>query len=561
MKRTTIHTIILCVLIATMLVNCNQVKNNPEYTGALHGGSEPIESPNVSVDGQKVLSIYIDAGIPQEILPNLSGLDWVIQSNDRETASLLIHELSNARESDYIYQKTVQVYALAAPFPTVIDQVTAGEIKGFWKGESSSSFAGLILSQETLDAFTGVWGNPQIGNIQVVNTSENLDSWQDLNTWALLPFDELNSHWKVISIGGISPLDPAEALLDYPLAFTYQMSGNPESEEIYREHATALQLGQGNRDLAKMTRVVMTGVTALVRATADKMEKNGITYPGEDIRIWLQSADITHISNEIAFIDGCPPPNPLSGTLIFCSDPKYIGLLQDVGADVIELTGNHMNDWYANGTALTLALYGERGWQTFGGGSSLADSRLPALFEHNGNKVAFIGCNDPGPDYAFATETRGGSAPCGDYVWMQDTIRELTQKGYRVIATVQYHENYSYLADDQVRSLYRPLAEAGAVVIQGSQAHTPKEMEFYQGAFIHYGLGNLFFDQMHVMQNGNLVFSTRQEFIDRYTFYNGHLISIELLTAMLEDYSRPRPMTLEERQDLLEAVFSISRWK
>jgi poly-gamma-glutamate capsule biosynthesis protein CapA/YwtB (metallophosphatase superfamily) len=130
-----------------------------------------------------------------------------------------------------------------------------------------------------------------------------------------------------------------------------------------------------------------------------------------------------------------------------------------------------------------------------------------------------------------------------------------------VIATIQYHENYSYLADDQVRSLYRPLAEAGAVVVQGSQAHTPKEMEFYQGAFIHYGLGNLFFDQMHVMQNGKLVFSTRQEFIDRYTFYNGHLISIELLTAMLEDYSRPRPMTLEERQDLLEAVFSISLLK
>jgi hypothetical protein len=561
MKRTTIHTLLLCTMMATLLVNCTQVKGNPGDTGPQAGDSTAGNLMEGLVKSQKVLSIYIDPGIPKDILPDLSGLDWIIPSNDRETADLIVHEFTSARENDYIYQKTLQVYALVAPFPTIIDQVTAAEIKDFWRGEGSPSFAELILSQDTLDAFSGVWGDPQTSNIQVLNQGESLDTWDDLNTWALLPFDELNSHWKVISIGGISPLDPAEALLDYPLAFTYELSGNPESEAIYREHESEIQLGQGNRDLAKMTRVVMTGVTALVRATADKMEKNGITYPGEDIRIWLQSADITHISNEIAFIDGCPPPNPLSATLIFCSDPKYIGLLEYVGADVIELTGNHMNDWYSNGTTLTLGLYQERGWQTFGGGSDLADSRQPALFEDHGNKIAFIGCNDPGPDYAFATATRGGSAPCGDYIWMQDSIRELTQEGYQVIATIQYHENYSYLADDQVRALYHTLAEAGAVVVQGSQAHTPKEMEFYQGAFIHYGLGNLFFDQMHVMQNGNLVFSTRQEFLDRYTFYNGHLISIELLTAMLEDYSRPRPMTLEERQDLLEAVFSISRWK
>lgn len=561
MKRTTIHTVSFSLIIAALLANCTMQKSTLEYSGTLQAGTESSGSSNGTVDGQKVLSIYIDAGIPQKILPDLTGLDWITRSDDRETADLFIHEFNRARESDSIYQKAMQVYALAAPFPTLIDQVTAGEIKGFWNGESSSSFSSLIMSQETLDAFSGVWGNPQSANVRVLNSGETLDTWQDLNAWVLLPFNELNSHWKVITIGGISPLDPAESLLSYPLAFTYELSGNPESEAIYHQHETEIQLGEGNRDLVKMTRVAMTGVTALVRATADKMETNGITYPGEDIRVWLQSADITHISNEIAFIDGCPPPNPYSTTLIFCSDPKYIGLLEYVGADVIEMTGNHMNDWYSNGTALTVALYQEKGWQTFGGGSDLADSRLPALFEHNGNKIAFIGCNDPGPDYAFATATRGGSAPCGDYVWMQDTIRELTQEGYLVIATIQYHENYSYQADNQVRALYHPLAEAGAVVVQGSQAHTPKEMEFYQGAFIHYGLGNLFFDQMNVTQYGKPVFATRQEFIDRYTFYDGHLINVELLTAMLEDYSRPRPMTLEERQDLLEVVFSISHWK
>jgi poly-gamma-glutamate synthesis protein (capsule biosynthesis protein) len=78
-------------------------------------------------------------------------------------------------------------------------------------------------------------------------------------------------------------------------------------------------------------------------------------------------------------------------------------------------------------------------------------------------------------------------------------------------------------------------------------------MEFYQGAFIHYGLGNLFFDQMQAL-------SMRQEFIDRHVFYDGKYISTELLTAMLEDYAQPRPMTPSERVDLLSEMFTKSGW-
>jgi poly-gamma-glutamate synthesis protein (capsule biosynthesis protein) len=53
----------------------------------------------------------------------------------------------------------------------------------------------------------------------------------------------------------------------------------------------------------------------------------------------------------------------------------------------------------------------------------------------------------------------------------------------------------------------------------------------------------------------------RQEFIDRHVFYAGRHISTELLTAMLEDWSRPRPMTEQERAQLLQTVFAVSRWE
>jgi poly-gamma-glutamate synthesis protein (capsule biosynthesis protein) len=106
------------------------------------------------------------------------------------------------------------------------------------------------------------------------------------------------------------------------------------------------------------------------------------------------------------------------------------------------------------------------------------------------------------------------------------------------------------------RDDFERMANAGASIVQGSQAHYPQSMEFVTGALIHYGLGNLFFDQMG---DGGEV-PTRHEFIDRHVIYDGRYISTELLTAELEDYARPRPMTPQERSAFLADYFAASGW-
>ena len=52
----------------------------------------------------------------------------------------------------------------------------------------------------------------------------------------------------------------------------------------------------------------------------------------------------------------------------------------------------------------------------------------------------------------------------------------------------------------------------------------------------------------------------RREFFDRYVIYDGKLISVELITAMLEDYARPRLMTEQERAGFLQEYFYKSGW-
>jgi poly-gamma-glutamate synthesis protein (capsule biosynthesis protein) len=104
------------------------------------------------------------------------------------------------------------------------------------------------------------------------------------------------------------------------------------------------------------------------------------------------------------------------------------------------------------------------------------------------------------------------------------------------------------------------VADAGAVVVSGSQAHQPHAMTFAlegvnEPSFLHYGLGNLFFDQEL------FGLATSQAFIDRHVFYDGRYVGTELITIMFVDNARARIMTPEERQDLLTTIFKASGWE
>ena len=58
----------------------------------------------------------------------------------------------------------------------------------------------------------------------------------------------------------------------------------------------------------------------------------------------------------------------------------------------------------------------------------------------------------------------------------------------------------------------------------------------------------------------NVIVQTSWEIIQRHTFYDGRHLSTELLTALLEDYAQPRPMTPAEREVFLIELFEASGW-
>jgi poly-gamma-glutamate synthesis protein (capsule biosynthesis protein) len=492
----------------------------------------PVPSPTST---SAIVSLYLSPAVPPQLADyaRATGLPMAAQIAG---AGSVLEPVNLPADGE----TTQWVYALVAPFPTLVDDVSLTDLQAAWSGAEQGPFAGrpLWMDESTLAAFTALWGAPGAGSVRVAEPAQLLDSaWAEQPAWGILPFEQLEPRWKVLSVDGQSPIhndfDPAA----YPLKVTFRLQ------------PPFFDLPESNRDPQKLTVLIMTGVTALVRMTAYRMETNGLTYPGQDVGDIFRAADLLHISNEVPFAEDCPYPYPIQTTLNFCSDVRYITLLEDIGADIVELTGNHFQDHGSAATLLTIDMYDQRGWTYFGGGRDRADAQKAALVEHNGNRLAFIGCNPVGLPHSWATDTRPGSAEC-DFDFMHSEITRLRAEGYLPIVTFQHWEYYRLTPTAAQMDDFRGMAGAGAVIVSGSQSHFPQYMEFYNNAYIHYGLGNLFFDQMDYPAQG-----TRREFADRHVFYDGRHISTELLTFMLEDYARPRPMLDEERTQFLTDVF------
>lgn len=450
------------------------------------------------------------------------------------------------------------VFALVAPFPTISDDISMADFKEIWQQgiSSNSKFHQLLMDQRTLQMLSLKLGTPIANLIKILPADQLLSvAWDTTGAWAVVPFDQLVPGWKVISLDGISPIHKDFDVKEYPLNFNISVQPNPSLgltiNEIPPELATWIP---SNRDADKLTTLVMTGVTALVRATAATMEHKGMTYPALNIGDLLRSADITHISNEIAFSPTCPRPRSQGDLLQFCSRPEYIQLLEYIGTDVVDMTGDHFIDVAPEDVLYTLKMYSDRGWRYFAAGANIDEAKAPLYESVNSNSIAFIGCNAKPRGYALASVTHPGTVHC-DWEYLDREIPLIAEKGFLPIMTFSHIEYYLYEAIPELIEDFHRAADDGAIIVSGSQGHQPQAMEFYKDSFLHYGLGNLFFDQY---LEG---IPERQAFIDRHVFYDGKYISTELFTIQFVDFAQTRFMTPEERADLLHTIFKASGWE
>lgn len=451
---------------------------------------------------------------------------------------------------------------------SVLQGVTLAEIRDVWTGAGvTPNFSSIYPDQAIVAELEALLG--PAGAAVKPQPSEGLADalWADPMGLGIVPFEGLSVRLRALRLDGMaSPADNRFAADTWPLAVRAWVA--PLTARGARAvGAVGSQLPFVNRDPAKLTVLVMTGVTAMARNSAVAIERSGDDgFLARQVGPELAAADITVISNEIPFVEDCVADNTLNN-LILCSKPEYYLNLELSGADAVGLTGNHQNDFgYANAAA-SLAFYGAKGIPVYGGGANDKAARAPIVLEHNGNRLGFLGANSWGPEWywsgvgekvsAWAGAENPGSARF-DRAQMLADIRALKSQVDLVFAEVQ-HTEFNWAGDYQTEPVpdqeadFRALSDGGADVVTGVMAHAPQAVELRSGGIVLYGLGNLYFDQ-------TWSWPTRTGLVVRHTIYDEKLINTELLVTVIETNFQLRWATPEERIQVLKSVFAVSRW-
>ena len=253
-----------------------------------------------------------------------------------------------------------------------------------------------------------------------------------------------------------------------------------------------------------------TGVTALTRAmtiTLNGKAGGRGSYFADNIKDFLSSKDLTHISNEVSFTDNCKGSK---GTMSLCADWRTLDTITAIGTDIVELTGNHNNNYGTKANTASINKYHELGMKTFGGGLNEEEASKPLELEEKGSKITILGYNN-------STSTKGngeladGSKPGANGYTEEKAKKDIAaakERGGLIIVDIQFTECYAYPDEGQEmpscdapiagqKAFFRKFIDWGADIVIGTQAHQPQTFEYYNGKPIYYGLGNLFFDQTY----------------------------------------------------------------
>lgn len=338
--------------------------------------------------------------------------------------------------------------------------------------------------------------------------------------------------FKTLYIGGVLPWGRMRD--DYSLA----------DDRVY-----PLSLrGADEWDPERHINIVQTATTAMTRAFIPAVERSGDPLsPVRFTKSVTRQADLAITSNEVSFVDRCAWP--LKNNMLFCTPDRFFPIFTESGFDVIELTGNHNNDFGSRYNTRSIEMLEKAGITYFGGGKNRSDAERVRYLTVKGTVIALVGFNECGPDAAWAGEKSAGAARFSRDRFVA-LIAEAVKKAQVVLVTVQWCNENEPVPQEIQKKFFRLAADMGATIMVCSSAHRPMGVEFYRGRFISYGLGNFLFDQMQTI-------NTRRGLMARHHIYAGRHIATELIPIMMHDYSQPRPVSGADSRALMDEVF---RW-
>jgi len=196
--------------------------------------------------------------------------------------------------------------------------------------------------------------------------------------------------------------------------------------------------------------------------------------------------------------------------------PHLASVFSDCGFDVVSVASNHAMDWGEEALLDTIDLFRGHGMAVAGAGRNLREARRPAILERNGVRVAVLAyCSILQNGYAAGPD-RAGIAPLRAHTYyepfdyqagvpprvvtvpheedlaglVQDIV-EAKRSAHVVVVSLHWGIHFipRMIADYQL-VVARAAFGAGAGLILGHHAHTPKAVAVHDGKVCFYSLSN-----------------------------------------------------------------------
>lgn len=236
----------------------------------------------------------------------------------------------------------------------------------------------------------------------------------------------------------------------------------------------------------------------------------------------------------------------------FKGDPRGIEGLTLAGFDFLSLANNHALDCGPDAVLDSISRLDAVGIGHAGAGADRSAAWTPAVREIDGTTVAFLGFSHILPGGFIATDSRAGVAKGrGNMDAVEVAIREAKEQYDYVLVSFHWGvEKEDSANGDQVADAHRAI-DAGADMVLSHHPHVIQAVEYYNGGFIAYSLGDFVFD--HYSRK------TGEAFILEAELGPAGVANARAIPVYLDDtYGVPDYVTGSEANVILERLKALS---
>ena len=263
----------------------------------------------------------------------------------------------------------------------------------------------------------------------------------------------------------------------------------------------------------------MTGFSLLFGGDIGPLRADGANMFG-DLTATIREAGLAVANLEFALTDAA---HPTRGKIYpHKAPPSAVEGLVEAGFDALNLANNHMLDYREAALIDTLEALDGAGIARFGAGRDAEEAALAVVVERAGLRVGLLGYTSTLPTGFAAEADYPGVNPlrartlyrpfrnpdeypgtpllvetepvAADLERCVEDVRRLKSRTDIVLVYQHWGESMNERVHDFQRAIGHAVIDAGAAGVFGGHQHVISGVEFYRGAPIVHGMGNLVFD-------------------------------------------------------------------